>query len=121
MKNLILSSLSLLLISTAIAPAYGREKTVANSTALVSSEDFTTSIKPFNLVSLAYQGQLKNPGIPGYGSLLQAYETRQISAKDVVNSAFLANKLPSQFLNNREYINAVKNILDGFTRNNIIT
>ncbi|MCC5634433.1 hypothetical protein LC593_00925 [Nostoc sp. CHAB 5844] len=120
MKSIIFGSLSLFLISTAIAPAYGREKTVINVAASGNISRLTTSIEPFNLVGLAYQGQLKNQGIPAYGSLVQAYLTRQISAKDVVRSAVLANKLPSQVLNDQEYINAVKDTLDGFARNNII-
>ncbi|MCC5642964.1 hypothetical protein LC607_08440 [Nostoc sp. CHAB 5824] len=120
MKSLIFGSLSLLLISTAIAPAYGKQQAAVNSPVLDSTSSFAVSIKPFDLVGLAYQGQLKNQGIPGYSGLIQNYKTRQLTAKDIVRSAVLAKKLPSEVLNDQGYINAVKNILDGFARDNMV-
>ncbi|MBD2438096.1 hypothetical protein [Nostoc sp. FACHB-110] len=120
MKSIIFGGLTFLLISTTFSPAYSREVIVNNSKALSDISEVTNAIKPFEIAGLAYQGQLRNQGIPGYASLLQAYQTRQISAKDVVRSAVLANKLPSHFLNDQAYINAVRNSLDGFVRNNFI-
>ena len=117
MKRLILSSLSLLLISTATAPVFASEKIAVNSTDLASNSLSTVRIEPFNLVSLAYQGYFENKGIPGYSELIVAYQAKQITPKDIVRSAVNANRLPSAALNDQEYINAVKNTLDGFGRN----
>ncbi|MDZ7959578.1 MAG: hypothetical protein RMY34_17125 [Aulosira sp. DedQUE10] len=117
MKRLILSSLSLLLISTATAPVFASEKLAVNSTDLASNSPSTTRIEPFNLVGLAYQGYFEDQGIPGYTELIQAYQTKEITAKDIVRIAVNTNKLPSEALNDQGYINAVKNTLDVFGRN----
>jgi hypothetical protein len=117
MKRLILSSLSLMVISTATAPVFASQKIAVNSTDITSNSLSTTRIQPFNLVGLAYQGYFKNQGIPGYTDLIVAYQAKQITAKDIVQSAAKTNRLSSDALNDQGYINAVKNTLDGFGRN----
>lgn len=117
MKRLILSSLSLMVISTATAPVLASEKIAVNSKDIASNSLSITRIQPFNLVGLAYQGYFQKQGIPGYNDLILAYQAKQITAKDIVQSAVTTNRLPSEALNDQGYINAVKNTLDGFGRN----
>ncbi|MDZ8189818.1 MAG: hypothetical protein RMX96_33915 [Nostoc sp. ChiSLP02] len=117
MKRLILSTLSLVLISTATAPVFASEKIAIGSTDIANNSLSTTGIEPFNLVGLAYQGYFEQQGIPGYNNLIVGYQTKEITAKDIVRSAVKTNRLPSEVLNDKGYINAVKNTLDGFGRN----
>ena len=114
MKNLIIGSLSLLLISTATAPAVRAEKTVFNPAVTGSTGSYIPQITPFNLVNLAYQGNFREQGIPGYSSFRLAYLGNKISALDIVRSAVKANKLPQAALSDKRYINAVANQLDNF-------
>ncbi|BAY10094.1 hypothetical protein [Calothrix sp. NIES-2098] len=117
MKRLILSSLSFLMIATATTPVFASQKIASNSTDLPSNSLSITRIQPFNLVGLAYQGYFQKQGIPGYNDLIVAYQAKQITAKDIVQSAVKTNRLSSDALNDQGYINAVKNTLDGFGRN----
>ena len=64
-------------------------------------------ITPFQLVSLAKQGDFKAQGIPSYGRLTVAYETGQVSAASLVKSAVVRNKLPASILKDQKYLNAV--------------
>ncbi|MBN3959224.1 hypothetical protein [Nostoc sp. NMS8] len=65
-------------------------------------------LQPFNIAFLAYQGYLKEQGIPSGGTLLFKYQTGNLTAKDVVQAAVKANKLPAQVLNDSSYVNAVE-------------
>ncbi|QIR35952.1 hypothetical protein HCG51_03710 [Tolypothrix sp. PCC 7910] len=115
-NRLILSSLSLLLISTATAPVFASQKTAGNSTTVAANLPSTTQIQPFDIAGMAYQGYFKNQGIPSYGELLRAYQAQQITAKDIVQGAVNSHRLSSQALNDQGYIHAVKNSLDTFGR-----
>lgn len=118
MKRLILGSLSLLLFSTATAPAFGDEKTAINPVVSTSStQSNITRIEPNELVNLAYQGYFTRQGIPSYGDLVLAFSTDKITAKDIVQSAVNARKLPLQVLNDEEYLNAVENQVEALNSN----
>ncbi|MDZ8034594.1 hypothetical protein [Nostoc sp. DedSLP04] len=65
-------------------------------------------LQPFNIAFLAYQGYLREQGIPSGGTLLFRYQTGYLTAKDVVKAAIRANKLPAEVLNDRGYVNAVE-------------
>ncbi|KAF3884657.1 MULTISPECIES: hypothetical protein [Nostocales] len=106
MKSFILGSLSLLLLSTTTVPIVKAENRAANPNVL-SGASSSTQIEPFNLVHLAYQGYLRDQGIPGYGALIMAYQVKQISAEDIVRSAVKSNILPPQAIDDRAYRNAV--------------
>ncbi|MUG97676.1 hypothetical protein F7734_37355 [Scytonema sp. UIC 10036] len=107
MKSIILGSLSLLLLSTTVAPIVKAENRAANTNVLSGTSPSATQIEPFNLVHLAYQGYLKDQGIPGYGALIMAYQVKQVSAEDIVRSAVKSNMLSPQVINDRAYNNAV--------------
>ncbi len=75
----------------------------------VSSNSTSISyLKPFNLVSLAYQGGLEQQGIPSGGTLIFKQQNRNITAKDLVKAAVNVNKLPRQVLNDQNYLSAVR-------------
>ncbi len=65
-------------------------------------------LQPFNIVFLAYQGYLKEQGIPSMGNLLYQYQIGKVTAKDVVEAGVKANKLPGEVLNNEYYLSAVE-------------
>ncbi|AFZ22462.1 hypothetical protein Cylst_0082 [Cylindrospermum stagnale PCC 7417] len=71
-------------------------------------------LKPFNVAFLAYQGYLKEQGIPSASALIFEYQTGKLTAEDVVKAAIKANKLPAQVLNDQSYLNAVESQLASF-------
>ncbi len=112
MKGLIISSLSLLIVSTATAPAVHAEKTVFNPAVTSRTDSNIPHITPFNLVNLAYHGYLKDQGIPSYSVLRTAYFEDKISAVDIVRSAVAARRLPKEALSDKQYLNSVAQQLD---------
>jgi hypothetical protein len=90
-------------------------KTAVNPNAVDGNSTDVGYIKPFNLVGLAYQGGLKQQGIPSGGSLISEGQRGNITPKDLIKAAVNANKLPSQFLNNQDYISAVSSQLEILT------
>ncbi len=115
MPRLIIGSLSLLLMSVALAPAVRAEmprvnssdSTVENSSSAQEQEQTTA----FNLVTLAYQGFFQKQGIPSAGALLQGYRAGDIRAEDLVRSGIAVNRLAPETLNDQEYMAAVKSYL----------
>lgn len=119
MHRLIMGSLSLLLMSVALAPtvraempsADSSDSTVENSS---SAKEQTTA---FNLVTLAYQGFFEEQGIPSAGALLQAYRAGDISPEDLVRGAIAVNRLAPETLNDQEYMAAVQSYLNVLVNN----
>ncbi|MBN3922719.1 MAG: hypothetical protein HWQ37_06100, partial [Nostoc sp. NMS4] len=64
-------------------------------------------LQPVNLVTFAYQGGLQQHGIPSGEALVLKIQNRNILAKDLVKAAVNADKLPSQVLNDQNYLSAV--------------
>ncbi|MFN6571893.1 hypothetical protein A6770_26860 [Nostoc minutum NIES-26] len=93
------------------------QNTHVNSQARDNNSTNISYIQPFNLVSLAYQGGLKQQGIPSGGTLVSEYQNRNITAKDLVKAAVNANKLPAQVLNEQNYLSAVRSQLSSLSRN----
>ncbi|WP_341527830.1 hypothetical protein WKK05_00245 [Nostoc sp. UHCC 0302] len=95
----------------------------AGATTTVSSKTLPTNssndsyLKPFNLVSLAYQGGLKQQGIPSGGTLIFERQNKNITAEDLVKAAVKANKLPTGILDDQSYISSVKSELTSLSRN----
>jgi hypothetical protein len=67
-----------------------------------------TKLTPFTLVSLAYQGEYRTQGIPGFGSFQSATSSKTITAKDLVKAAIDANQLTPDTQTDRGYLNAVE-------------
>jgi len=78
-----------------------------NSNNLSRNSTSVSYLQPFNLVTFAYQGGLKQHGIPSGETLIFQTQNRNIIAKDLVKAAVNADKLPSQVLNDQNYLSAV--------------
>lgn len=104
MKRFIILASSLLTLSlTAITPT-----ALAGEVSAVSKRDTTADqIKPFNLVHRAYSGHFSEQGIPGFSGLATAYQSGQVQAEDLVETAINQGRLSEQTLNNEGYLNAV--------------
>jgi hypothetical protein len=72
-------------------------------------------IKPFNLVNLAYQGGFKEQGVPSGGSFIFEAKRGNITPEYLVKAAINAHRLPTQYLNNKDYISAVSSQLGMLT------
>ncbi|QSJ20213.1 hypothetical protein JYQ62_16795 [Nostoc sp. UHCC 0702] len=94
----------------------GEIRTARNFQVLDSSSTNVSYLQPFNLVSLAYQGGLKQQGIPSGGTLIVERQNRQIAAEDLVQAAVNANKLPAEVLNDQNYLSAVRLQLTSLSR-----
>ncbi len=83
------------------------ETIAVNSNNLSINSTSANYLQPFNLVTFAYQGGLQQHGIPSGEALVLKTLNRNILAKDLVKAAVNADKLPSQVLNEQNYLNAV--------------
>ncbi|HEY9626530.1 MAG TPA: hypothetical protein V6C84_04445 [Coleofasciculaceae cyanobacterium] len=122
MKRAILGGLSILLLAAAAAPAVQAEtvqaQTVPTAVSAQASTSLTNSqfVKPFNLVSLAYQGFFSEAGIPKYSRLVDAYSRGQVRAEDLIEVAIAQNRVPASALSDASYVNAVNNQLRRIVR-----
>ncbi|MEH1870176.1 hypothetical protein [Nostoc sp.] len=82
-------------------------KIAINSNNLSSNSTSVSYLQPFNLVTFAYQGGFKQDGIPSGDALIFQIHDRKIIAKDLVKAAVNADKLPSEALNDQNYLSAV--------------
>lgn len=73
-------------------------------------------ISPFHLVERAYQGGLKDSGIPGYGALLNAYKAGKIAPEDLVRAGIVQGRLTAADLYDKSYLMAVESQLTDLTR-----
>ncbi|AFY99755.1 hypothetical protein [Calothrix sp. PCC 6303] len=117
MKRLITASLSVMLLFIAtVNPAQAQsrhEKMLDASQTLQNSSP--VQLTPFRLVYLAYQGYLKNQGIPSYGTFISASHQMNVHGKNLVEAGIKANLLPAATLSNQEYINSVDTQLLGLS------
>jgi hypothetical protein len=88
----------------------------AMSTTAIGNDTANTKLTPFGLVSLAYQGEYRTQGIPGFGSFQSAISSKKITAQDLVKAAIDANQLTPDTQTDRGYLNAVEQQLS-ITRN----
>jgi hypothetical protein len=112
MKRFALIGLSILCLSlaaTTSVKAGTRTETIAMSTAtIVNNPVVTKKITPFGLVSLAYQGEYRTQGIPGFAAFQSATSNQTITAKDLVKAAIASNQLSPDAQTDRGYLNAVE-------------
>lgn len=91
---------------------------LAGEVAAVSSGDSSREIKPFNLVHRAYSGHFSEQGIPGFHNLMIAYESGQITAEDLVQTAIDQGRLSRDKLNDEGYLHTVRFQLQQLDDNN---
>ena len=115
MKLVTLINSALIFASITLVPgiAGAQTATISSSEIAINSNNLSRNstsvsyLQPFNLVSFAYQGGLKQHGIPSGEALVSETQNRKIIATDLVKAAVNANKLPSQVLNDQNYLSAV--------------
>ncbi|MEH1836470.1 MAG: hypothetical protein V7L29_31560 [Nostoc sp.] len=89
----------------------GQINTNVNYNTLRTNSANASYLQPFNTTFLAYQGYFKEQGIPSGGALISEFQIGKLTAKDVVQAAVKANKLPAQVLDDRSYLYAVESQL----------
>jgi hypothetical protein len=103
MKKLFLALLPALLISaTATAPMILAQQSMP--TLQVSMK---VSLTPFNLAYLAHEGYFEDQGLPGFNLLMTDYRSGKVTALKIVQKAVTAKILPTSFLKNQAYIDAL--------------
>lgn len=107
MKRFIIGGFSLLVASAIAAPAAQAQENRYNPPVVRNTATTVNQITPFNLAYLAYRGNFKTQGIPGYSGLVSAYRDGRVSAQSLVQTAIAANLLSENALNDEGYINAV--------------
>jgi hypothetical protein len=80
----------------------------AGEISAASSNSARHDIKPFNLVHRAYSGDFSDQGVPGFNRFITAYESGQIGAQDLVQTAVDQGRLPQDALNDESYLEAVE-------------
>jgi hypothetical protein len=85
-----------------------RTERISMSTAKIGNDLANTKLTPFSLVSLAYQGEYRTQGIPGFGSFKSATLNQKITAKNLVKAAIDANQLTPDTQTDLGYLNAVE-------------
>ncbi len=110
MKRIALVSLSILCLSLAATTSAiaGTRTEHTSMTAAINNNTANTQLTPFELVSLAYQGEYRMQGIPGFGSFQSATSSKEITAKDLIKAAIDANQLTPDIQTDRSYLNAVE-------------
>ncbi|MEH2331900.1 hypothetical protein [Nostoc sp.] len=120
MKLATLINSALIFASITLVPgiAGAQTATINNSEIAVNFNNLSTNstsanyLQPSNLVAFAYQGGLQQHGIPSGEALILKTQNRNIIAKDLVKAAVNADKLPSQVLNDQNYLSAVNSELN---------
>ena len=69
----------------------------------------------FNLVSSAYRGDFEDQGINGYATLINSYETGNVTAEDIINAAIESGELSPMALEDSSYVEAVDSQLNVLT------
>jgi carbon starvation protein CstA len=112
MKRFALVGLSILCLSlaaTTSVKAGTRTERISMTTAtIVNNPAVKTKITPFALVSLAYQGEYRTQGIPGFGLFQFGTSNQTITAKDLIKAAIDANQLSPDAQTDRGYLNAIE-------------
>ncbi|WP_375512506.1 hypothetical protein [uncultured Nostoc sp.] len=120
MKLITLINSALIFASITLVPGIAGAQTAINNTSeiainsnnLSNNSTSVSYLQPFNLVNFAYQGGLKQHGIPSGETLVLQTQNRKIIAKDLIKAAVNADKLPSQVLNDQNYLSAVNSQLN---------
>ncbi|MEH1998458.1 MAG: hypothetical protein V7L00_06830 [Nostoc sp.] len=120
MKLVTLINSALIFASITLVPGIAGAQTATsnsneiaiNSNNLPRNSTTVSYLQPFNLVNFAYQGGLKQHGIPSGEALVFQTQNRNLIAKDLVKAAVNANKLPLQALNDQNYLSAVNSQLN---------
>ena len=115
MERLLLAVVGTILVAITATPPVLANKAAVNSN--VIQNQVQKNVTPFNLVSLAYQGEFKNQGVGGYNSLLTAIRFGEISGKDLVKYGIDTRRLSADTINDSGYISSVDSQLEKLSKN----
>ena len=104
-----------LFATTAIQPALANKNVVASK---VGQNQVVKNITPFNLVVLAYRGQIQ--GISGYHSLLNSIAFKEVTGKDLVQYGIDNGRLSPETIDNSDYIRTVEYKVTRFVEEKLI-
>ncbi|MGG6262972.1 hypothetical protein ACQ4M3_24135 [Leptolyngbya sp. AN03gr2] len=102
--------LTLVLVTTVLfpMPMVQAASTTANSTiSPIPSNVAISSMSPYELVFMAYQGRFREQGLRGYGVFVDSCNQGNLTANDLVQTAIKAKLLPKSILDDVAYMNAV--------------
>jgi hypothetical protein len=107
MKRTLLTSLSVLMLSVLVTPAANAipqvESNLQGKQSIAMNSAGDSNLSPNTLVSLAYRGEFRDQGIPGYGLL----EPSRVTAESLVKVAIEAGRLSPEVLSDEGYLNVV--------------
>jgi hypothetical protein len=110
MQRFILSGLTTLALATTVVSSVNAQTPTAVNPYVANTTE-VKQLTPAQVAALATQGYFQAQGIPANTTLTQAYRLGTISAKDVVEGAVRANRLPAEVADDTSYIMAVDNQL----------
>lgn len=109
MKQFIIGTISVLLLSAASVPgAVAQQSGTAGSGTTGTMSPTNYQIQPFNLAWMAYQGYFVDQGIPKGRTLISAFESAQVSARDIVKAAAQSGRLPSGFAPDNAFLGTME-------------
>ncbi len=85
-----------------------RTDRISISTATIGNDPANTKLTPFGLVALAYQGEYRAQGVPGFGSFKAGVSSKTITAQDLVKAAIDAHQLAPDAQTDSDYLNAIE-------------
>lgn len=96
-----------LIITTAIAFTTIIGQGLISLPSFAEASASNSRISPYDVIFLAYQGYFREQGIRGYGAFVEGCYQGQIKAKQIVEAAIKANRLPPDTINDSAYIQAI--------------
>lgn len=108
MRQFIVGGLSVLLLSAATAPGVLAQQSGSTNSTTGAASAPNFQIEPFNLAWMAYQGYFQDQGIPKGRTLISAFESAQISARDIVKAAAQSGRMPSGFQPSNAYLGTME-------------
>jgi hypothetical protein len=111
MKNLILGSLSIVLLSSFATPALSSEELAVVT--VNGSQTTTNYLPPVTLVQLAYQGYFTDLGIPSHGGFKSALISKQVTAETLIRSAIAKGSLSENVFKDKNYLDVLDTQLEG--------
>jgi hypothetical protein len=104
-----------LLLSMTILPTVAQSQTMPAESRLNAAAHPSTlnQTSPFNLAHLAYQGYLKDQGVPEAGALMNAIASGTLTAQNIMQAAVKVNRLSEKTLSDRGYRHQLEVQLNG--------
>ena len=115
----IAATISLLNVFPASANTTSSNNQKENYALVSSGQNMSNLIAPNNLVESAYRGAFKDQGVPSYITFLTEIRENKLTAQDLVQSAIAERKLPSDTINNSEYIHGVSVALQNMAQSDM--